>query len=424
MIAHLWTDEISELRDLIAHQQIGYGVRGKPNEPFDPAAWMADTRVVGLAARGAWMDVLCVMWRSSTRGPLTMPLAGYARLLGATVDQARSVIAELVQHGVCEGSVEGENTDRHGPTRTDTDGAKEIANRVLTLEANAVLTLACRRLEREKHQRAQGLARWRRWRDGGANGMPTDEANGSPTPRQRGEMAALSSPALSSPEPPPISSSSIPPKEAKTAPGRARGGTAKQGPAMRGQGAQGRQGQEGQQGRQDAEEPEGSGRDVARRAEAQGRGGGRFRHGWIRDLWNETMASTPIPKCRLWTLRHEALAAERLADMPNREDWKTAFEAVARSGFCRGEEAGSDGRLWTASLMGWALKRKTALLEILDGGGAPAMRAGTPRQLRRPGNLDAGRRDSGPAPVTKDMQDILDLAAAEGESQAEEDEAP
>lgn len=56
---------------------------------------MRDTRALSLAAKGGWIDVLCVLHSSSTRGTMTLPVVGWARVMGATVDQADAVITEL-----------------------------------------------------------------------------------------------------------------------------------------------------------------------------------------------------------------------------------------------------------------------------------------------------------------------------------------
>jgi uncharacterized protein YdaU (DUF1376 family) len=60
-----------------------------------PADFMRDTRALSLAAKGGWIDVLCVLHSSSTRGTMTLPVVGWARVMGATVDQAAAVITEL-----------------------------------------------------------------------------------------------------------------------------------------------------------------------------------------------------------------------------------------------------------------------------------------------------------------------------------------
>jgi hypothetical protein len=60
-----------------------------------PSDYVRDTRVLSLAAKGGWFDVLCHLHSSSTRGTATLPVIGWARIMGASVDQADAVITEL-----------------------------------------------------------------------------------------------------------------------------------------------------------------------------------------------------------------------------------------------------------------------------------------------------------------------------------------
>ncbi len=56
---------------------------------------MRDTRVLSLAAKGGWTDIICMLHSSSTRGRMTLPVVGWARVMGASVDQAEAVLTEL-----------------------------------------------------------------------------------------------------------------------------------------------------------------------------------------------------------------------------------------------------------------------------------------------------------------------------------------
>lgn len=60
-----------------------------------PSDFMRDTRALSLAAKGGWIDVLCMLHSSSTRGTMTLPVVGWARIMGASVDQADAVVREL-----------------------------------------------------------------------------------------------------------------------------------------------------------------------------------------------------------------------------------------------------------------------------------------------------------------------------------------
>jgi hypothetical protein len=78
-------------------------VKGKaPAFQFYPGDWVQDTRPLSLAAKGAWIDLLCIMWRSDTRGKVSLPLAGYARTFGVDEETAETVINDLVDLGTCD----------------------------------------------------------------------------------------------------------------------------------------------------------------------------------------------------------------------------------------------------------------------------------------------------------------------------------
>ena len=73
---------------------------------FNPAAWVIHTHPLSLAAKGAWIDLLCIMWNAQNRGVLTMSIEGYARVIGATVKQTGRVVAELIESKICENFTE------------------------------------------------------------------------------------------------------------------------------------------------------------------------------------------------------------------------------------------------------------------------------------------------------------------------------
>ena len=62
---------------------------------FYPSDYFVDTRVLSLAARGAWVDIICVLHKSSTRGTLTLPARGWARIMGATEADFQSALSEI-----------------------------------------------------------------------------------------------------------------------------------------------------------------------------------------------------------------------------------------------------------------------------------------------------------------------------------------
>jgi len=62
---------------------------------FYPSDYLVDTRVLSLAARGAWVDIICVLHKSSTRGTLTLPALGWARIMGAPEADFQSALGEI-----------------------------------------------------------------------------------------------------------------------------------------------------------------------------------------------------------------------------------------------------------------------------------------------------------------------------------------
>lgn len=121
----------------------------QPAFQFYPGDWMQDTRALSLAAKGAWIDILCALWRSQNRGTLTLPLMGWARHIGASVEQTKAVIDELVDMQVCDSP---DANERNGVT----DHSKKV-------------TLICRRMAREEKARISNANRQKRYRERGCN---------------------------------------------------------------------------------------------------------------------------------------------------------------------------------------------------------------------------------------------------------------
>ena len=107
-----------------------------PAFQFYPGDWIQDTRALTLAAKGAWIDILCALWRSQTRGSLTMPLMGWARLLGCTADQAVAVVTELVGMRICDSNLD-----------------ESLSRGLLSGDRKAEVRLECRRIIREEKDR-------------------------------------------------------------------------------------------------------------------------------------------------------------------------------------------------------------------------------------------------------------------------------
>jgi len=74
---------------------------------FQPAAWRGDQalRAVSLAARGLWIECLCIMHEAKPYGHLVLNGTAIgdetlARMTGVPVDEVRGLMAELRQAGV------------------------------------------------------------------------------------------------------------------------------------------------------------------------------------------------------------------------------------------------------------------------------------------------------------------------------------
>jgi hypothetical protein len=96
-----------------------------PAFQFYPADWVQDTAYLSLEARGAWIDILCALWRSTTKGTLTLNLTSWARVIRTSNEQASSAINELIITKICDGVTFG----------------------------NGDVTLSCRRMIREENER-------------------------------------------------------------------------------------------------------------------------------------------------------------------------------------------------------------------------------------------------------------------------------
>lgn len=69
---------------------------------FYPSDYKRDTCALSLATKGGWIDILCMLHGAQNRGTMTLPDVGWARVMGATVDQAAAVIDELAAMHVAE----------------------------------------------------------------------------------------------------------------------------------------------------------------------------------------------------------------------------------------------------------------------------------------------------------------------------------
>lgn len=67
---------------------------------FYPSDYQADVRCLPMATQGAWMQILCVLWRSPQRGKRTLNLDEWARELGCTSSDLSLYLMQLEHHKV------------------------------------------------------------------------------------------------------------------------------------------------------------------------------------------------------------------------------------------------------------------------------------------------------------------------------------
>src|SRR4051794_40894600 len=101
---------------------------------FFPADWRADPglRMCSLAARGLWMEMLCLMHQADPRGSLIINAQDFtakqlAGLSGATVRETVSLLAELEAAGVFSRAVDGTVFSRR-MLRDDEKAERDKAN--------------------------------------------------------------------------------------------------------------------------------------------------------------------------------------------------------------------------------------------------------------------------------------------------------
>ena len=75
---------------------------GLPFFQFYPGDWVKDTRALSPEGKGAWIDILCALHISQTRGKLAMTLEGWARTVGQSPEKTRACIDELRLFGTCD----------------------------------------------------------------------------------------------------------------------------------------------------------------------------------------------------------------------------------------------------------------------------------------------------------------------------------
>lgn len=125
----------------------------QPAFQFYTGDWVQDTRSLSLATKGAWIDILCALWRSQTRGSLTLPILGWARLISATVDQTEAVIKELVDMHICK------------CVMVPVCNGTSVTRNANITDRNENITLINRRMVREYNDAQQNVERQRKFRE-------------------------------------------------------------------------------------------------------------------------------------------------------------------------------------------------------------------------------------------------------------------
>lgn len=69
---------------------------------FAVTDYLRDTRCLSLAARGAWMDILCALWYAEPRGSKALTLSGWAGEVGKPAEEVLSVLEELRVNHIAE----------------------------------------------------------------------------------------------------------------------------------------------------------------------------------------------------------------------------------------------------------------------------------------------------------------------------------
>jgi len=110
-----------------------------PSFPFYPGDWTRDTRRLSPGAKGAWIDILCDMHWSESRGELSLSVVAFARMIGAAKDEARDIIYELKDADIC-----------------DVEFCEDFDN---VTDRNANVTLKSRRMVREEKAKKSNRSR-------------------------------------------------------------------------------------------------------------------------------------------------------------------------------------------------------------------------------------------------------------------------
>ena len=142
---------------------------------FYPADYLVDTRVLTLSARGAWIDIICVLHSSSTRGSRKFPARGWARIMGVPEADFLSALREIDDMKVGD----------------------------VMRDGNGDVTLTCRRMMNESITRTQTRLRVKHHREKERNAERNAASNADVT-RNKSEVISQKSEAKNNTAPVPV----------------------------------------------------------------------------------------------------------------------------------------------------------------------------------------------------------------------------
>jgi hypothetical protein len=142
---------------------------------FYPADYLVDTRVLTLSARGAWVDILCILHGSSTRGTTKFPARGWARIMGVPEADFLSALREIEDMKVGD----------------------------VIRDSNGDVTLTCRRMMNESITRTQTRLRVQNHREKERNAGCNASSNADVT-RNKSEVRSHKSEAKNNTAPVPV----------------------------------------------------------------------------------------------------------------------------------------------------------------------------------------------------------------------------
>lgn len=158
---------------------------------FYPADYLVDTRVLTLSARGAWVDILCVLHASSTRGTSTLPVRGWARIMGVSDADFEIALGEIE--------------------------AMKVGN--VTRCGNGDVTITCRRMTNEAITREQSRLRVQNHRNKERNAARNASGNANVTPNKLEVIShKLETEAKNTEAPVPVAVSSVADQQSRPAP--------------------------------------------------------------------------------------------------------------------------------------------------------------------------------------------------------------